>query len=442
MSLTDPFKLLGLDRATATEADVKRAYAKKLKETRPEEDRDGFMALRQAFTLARRIAKNEDVSRAAPDASQDSPPAPPDAAPKAADPEPQTKPQPQPEVTWTHHNDIRWRLSSNAQGQLILRSLRWMQAGGPDGDGFVQTFGDSLAANPDIDKTAVMANLCAFLNREGSDEYAVEMTPDWQEFDLTRPTWLTDDMIRILTGPIGLFDFPPTKSAGARVYNNVLALFKAARPEVIHSRDNLRPLDVKAMYASEMSSRGDSHGLYFDPEQMVWVDNSPAGLAMQDFRAEIDKGREDIAQRIAQILARDAVQPLDAYQALSEALHNLVCTATGVASPAKSPVFPEWLTPDLVVLLDKTFGWSRQYGRDRVQRQRADWMHRVLSGHIEIERPGAQFEAQDQTSPERYKSPLAKRIAQVIVGFYENPHRLLLGYLGYRLALFVVRLAV
>ncbi|MFN3910659.1 hypothetical protein [Hyphomonas sp.] len=50
---SDPFDLLGLDRATATEADVRRAYAERLKATRPEDDRAGFMALRAAFEHAR-----------------------------------------------------------------------------------------------------------------------------------------------------------------------------------------------------------------------------------------------------------------------------------------------------------------------------------------------------------------------------------------------------
>jgi hypothetical protein len=50
---SDPFELLGLDRGTATDADVRRAYAEQLKVTRPDEDRNGFMALRTAFERAR-----------------------------------------------------------------------------------------------------------------------------------------------------------------------------------------------------------------------------------------------------------------------------------------------------------------------------------------------------------------------------------------------------
>lgn len=54
MSSHDPFEFFGLDRKSATLAELKTAYAQRLKTTRPDEDRDGFMALRDAFEGARR----------------------------------------------------------------------------------------------------------------------------------------------------------------------------------------------------------------------------------------------------------------------------------------------------------------------------------------------------------------------------------------------------
>lgn len=60
---SDPFDLLGIDRATATDADVRKAYAERLKVTRPEDDRAGFMALRAAFERARNEVRwREDYS--------------------------------------------------------------------------------------------------------------------------------------------------------------------------------------------------------------------------------------------------------------------------------------------------------------------------------------------------------------------------------------------
>ncbi len=49
----DPFAYFGLDQETADEAALKRAYAQKLKTTRPDEDPQGFMKLREAYNAAR-----------------------------------------------------------------------------------------------------------------------------------------------------------------------------------------------------------------------------------------------------------------------------------------------------------------------------------------------------------------------------------------------------
>ncbi|MFN7165367.1 MAG: hypothetical protein ACK4P2_11170, partial [Hyphomonas sp.] len=77
---SDPFELLELDRATATDADVRRAYAAKLKTTRPEDDRAGFMALRAAFELARDEVRWRDEYADHDDAPEE------DAAPAPDDP--------------------------------------------------------------------------------------------------------------------------------------------------------------------------------------------------------------------------------------------------------------------------------------------------------------------------------------------------------------------
>lgn len=52
-SSPDPFEYFHLDPDKATDRELKKAYAAKLKTIRPEEDREGFMALRRAFEQAR-----------------------------------------------------------------------------------------------------------------------------------------------------------------------------------------------------------------------------------------------------------------------------------------------------------------------------------------------------------------------------------------------------
>jgi hypothetical protein len=51
------WKTLGLDGPSADVKTIKRAYAAKLKVTRPEDDAEGFMALREAFSMARNYAR-------------------------------------------------------------------------------------------------------------------------------------------------------------------------------------------------------------------------------------------------------------------------------------------------------------------------------------------------------------------------------------------------
>ena len=68
---SDPFALLGLDRKTATEADIRKAYAERLKVTRPEDDRLAFMALREAFERARQEARWREQYAAEEDEYED-----------------------------------------------------------------------------------------------------------------------------------------------------------------------------------------------------------------------------------------------------------------------------------------------------------------------------------------------------------------------------------
>lgn len=64
MSFEDPFRYFELSRKDATAADVKRAYAKRLKVTRPDDDPAEFMRLRKNFESALNSIKWRDEDRA------------------------------------------------------------------------------------------------------------------------------------------------------------------------------------------------------------------------------------------------------------------------------------------------------------------------------------------------------------------------------------------
>ena len=92
------FEVLGLDAPPEDRKAVKRAYSKMLKVTRPEDDPDGFMQLRDAHDQALNILKwrAEDAAYEAEQVSIDSTPAP------EIEPEPTPTPVPSPEPGLTY----------------------------------------------------------------------------------------------------------------------------------------------------------------------------------------------------------------------------------------------------------------------------------------------------------------------------------------------------
>lgn len=67
----NPFRELGLNRS-ATVDEVKRAYAARLKKTRPEDDAEGFQRLREAFDSALAMARQREYEALLPQSEDDS----------------------------------------------------------------------------------------------------------------------------------------------------------------------------------------------------------------------------------------------------------------------------------------------------------------------------------------------------------------------------------
>lgn len=127
MSSTDRFRALGLSRASATEADVKAAYAWLLKVTRPEDDGAAFMALRQVFDTARAAVRYNDRTRAAAaEAGVQAAPGEARVGQEIVADDAAAAPSgdgadavPAEDVVWTYDQSLNWNFNSSPGGKLI-----------------------------------------------------------------------------------------------------------------------------------------------------------------------------------------------------------------------------------------------------------------------------------------------------------------------------------
>lgn len=84
--------ILGI-RATSDEREIKRAYSRQLKTTRPEDDPQGFQALRDAYETALRVARQSEMYGLDIEDTDD------DAPESMPEPEPERQPDPEPVYT-------------------------------------------------------------------------------------------------------------------------------------------------------------------------------------------------------------------------------------------------------------------------------------------------------------------------------------------------------
>lgn len=434
--MTDPFKLLGLKRATATEAEVKAAYAALLKTTRPEDDRAAFMALRDAFTNARAVAKNNDSRRVDQPDPEDIPDMP-ETAPQVE--------QPAQPIKWSFHKSIEWNVAHSPFGDLVKDTLDWMVAGGKDARTFVQQVAERLVSNEDISEARFCSELIEFIIAKGDTGYERDKVNEWEVFDLTRPDWLNDDLMRALADDLRLFKHKPSESYAARSYNVVLALFEPVLgPDKIPDSPP-EALDAAGLFADEQNAHNpDEHGSHFDRSEMVWKDMSPVGKAMRDFEAAVTQPTWDLTERIKAILERDELQAIDEFQILDNRLRAFIIDATGFHSQDRKRVSPRWLSRNLLVLLNDTFGWSRHYGRYGWERQQFDWLHKLMGQQRIVKPPKREFRQAPQNDRQVYygRSQQREPFRWLVTFLYTNPLWVLLGYFGYRVVQVLYRLAV
>jgi hypothetical protein len=182
------------------------------------------------------------------------------------------------------------------------------------------------------------------------------------------PDWLTADVACVLRRDLGTLGTWPEHSWSARDYNAVLELLNRSDADIapplgegIGSAPLPRPVDVAALWErEEAEARRDAYGSFFDRDGKTWIDRSPVTSAMRDIGTAVARNMWDLPQTFREISARDEVQALDEFPDVDARLRQFVCGATAWQSEARHPVYPAWLRPQVVQLLDATFGWSRQ----------------------------------------------------------------------------------
>ena len=362
MPSTDPFAALGLVRGEATERDVKKAYAAKLKSVRPDDDPEGFMALRQHFEHA--------LSQAKWAAQQPEP-----------DPPQQSE---QPAVEYKYDEQLGLQFDTSPAGLLIEKTARWImeeQAEAPE------HFLDSLTAEAAFQNSENASAVSHWLReRICEDAGLYDGGDEWEDLefprpgDLKRPDWFQDDAVLALIRHFPWHEQRPEDEWQARELNCLLNFIEPVLLQQGGISKRLERHDIQAFRIKDIEeARQDAHGSYYDHQTDEWIDMSPVGVAMRDVRKQIiasDFGNS--LERWKSLLARDELQPIEAFQRLDAELRSFICTATGI-DDGKKPQRKPWLTDDVVLLLDDTFGWHSHPSGNVWEREEYAWLHDIIA---------------------------------------------------------------
>ena len=380
MSSADPFRTLGLKRG-ASPREVKRAYAKKLKETRPDEDPASFIALREAFERARDMAEAAERQRAwqaEREAREDE-----TVTPAATESEPAKSP---------HADGVR-RKEAKAERrrrrQEIVRALdEWIANGAPDAATGLPAI---LEGAEDEDRKDLAGVLLERIWEEADwwdgDEWDDPIADtEGDPADLARPSWLDDETILAIHEHLPLHavsDGAADEFWLARCANrwNALASDVLRRAGRTEGRLPRHPVG-DWMVARMERERGDEHGSYFDREKREWVDMSPPARAEREIVALLKAGPgAGRTEAIAAILDRDGLQKLDAYQEIERRLRWwLSRETTGDERDKKGKqrlLVPHWLDREAIDLFDARFGWRDHFG-NAYEGEQFERLHRLI----------------------------------------------------------------
>lgn len=369
MSSNDPFKILGLSRKEATKTSVKKAYSVKLKETRPDDDPEGFMALRDAYQQALNTVRWQenhadelDTALVNEDAQS-----------------PKQKPE---EIKYWYDKKLDFHFNSSPMGKLIEKTIRWMREENvPNADAFFETIKQEQLLQKSAERIQYENFLLGriFYDAGGEDYYEEDEVDEDEEYK--KPEWLSDDVIISIHKHFDFLNRQPEGEWDARQLNCVKILFEHVllKNEIIDKLSD--PHDLIEYRAKEIEAYNkDEHGSYYDKQQKKWIDMSPVGVAMRDIENLIKtpwaNGSKD---SWLEILNRDDLETIDEFQKLDDQLRYFVTNKSGFkGDPTAVLEKPDWLSKEIILLLDDTFGWSHQMGRQMWDHDQYKWLHRII----------------------------------------------------------------
>lgn len=351
--LTDPFIVLGIERAGASERDVRKAYARKLKSIRPDDDPEGFMKLRRSFEAARIVVKNRDAEQTEEAVGQDK-----------------------------YDDTLDLWLDGSPSSQLREACARWIiERNGAD----PQEFFRDLSALPAYTDTSARADLNHWLMVRLCEESGYRhrsvgtKVPADSGDEPTRPKWLTDDVIAALYQNMSWWSLQPDNGRTASLLNHVLDLTEPRLIALGLLEQKSKRHDERELQIKEIETiRADDHGSYFDREADTWIDMSPLGVALRDIRNLIEQHEgADEPGNWKSILERENLHPIEIAQQLDDNVRQIICDQTGFGKK-QQPSKPDWLTRDVADYLNGIFGWTNHTGKYPWQRQQYAWLYKLI----------------------------------------------------------------
>ncbi|WP_350333450.1 hypothetical protein [Coralliovum pocilloporae] len=374
MSSADPFSVLEIERKGATLSDVKKAYARRLKIVRPDDDPAGFIALREAYDQARNIV------RYAESVVDDEPS---EASSEQAGRENDSEDDGSEEISYWYDEDLQLQLNSSSVGQLLEQFCRWAL---DEDKSSAEDFMAKLSAEPAFRNPKDFRALSTQLQYWVSEQADFDCYDYYDHFtnppEITRPEWLSDDLIIAIEARFNWLQEQPSNPYEASVLNCIIELFEPTLLKHGHLDTSVTRHDVEAIHARHVEEESkDEYGSFYDRKNHEWVDMSPAAVALRDAEklSETPWGSDNL-DAWRELLNREELQVIDQFQSLNDRLRHFICQKTGL-NDKDAPQRPRWLSARLICLLDDTFGWYNQHGRTYWEHEQYGWLHRIIAPH-------------------------------------------------------------